>query len=123
MYGTITWQAGNTIIGEEVQNWNWSAQVDTVDVSYMETATSAHWKVFLPGSNGWTGSCETVIDSGDLANILSAQGATGAVQFITSGTNGWEGTAICTVAVDQDKDDAVRVTYDLQGTGALSNIS
>ena len=83
------------------------------------------WKEYLAGFRGWTASCETVWNATNLTTtaIIPLLGGTiTALQMeFVDGAGSLDGNAILTgMSVATDANDAIKITYNFQGTAALA---
>ena len=83
------------------------------------------WKEYLAGFRGWTASCETVWNATNLTTtaIIPLLGGTTTalkMEFVDAAGH-LAGDAILTgMSVNTDANDAVKITYNFQGTGAIA---
>lgn len=100
----------------------WTVEVSSEVIDVTDSASSNGNKEFIPsGWKEWHGTFEGFVETGDTGLTVGAAAAT-LVLTATSGTT-WQGSAIITrkgVALDVVGAEAVKVSYDFQGTGALT---
>lgn len=126
--GKVTFAGGAT---SSVLSWSIEATCDVADGSIMNNTAvlaSTHWKDYVAGYNSWTATVECDLDSGGLdpdltTDFIDDDGLAVVLhQSITGGsTRKYSGNGIVTgISPSTDKDDVAKVTYTVQGTGALS---
>ena len=107
----------------EISSWSVDATADVADVTNMNS--DGDWKEYLAGFRGWTASCETVWNATNLTTtaIIPLLGGTTTalkMEFVDAAGH-LAGDAILTgMSVNTDANDAVKITYNFQGTGAIA---
>ena len=129
--GKVQWDIGGTEAAlEHCTNWTCDITVDTAETTVMGDT----WKSRVPGYKDWTATAECFMDSTGM-DVPIAEGGTEAIGENTPATlELWmdktggageiiviHGSAICTDAsINQDANDAVKVTYTFEGQGTLT---
>ena len=126
-FAAITGQSGSAKIGTtavaEIDNWKLDISADMLDSTDF---ASAGWKEFIAGLKEWSGSFSGNWDMTDTAGQLAIQTAFLAGTPITlrldvDSTHYYSGSAhIKSLGVETPVGDKVTVSYDFQGTGALT---
>ncbi len=118
-----TIKVGTAVI-TEMENWKLDIGGNTLETTNFG---SAGWKQFIQGLKEWSGSCEGNWNvAGDTSGQKALQdallnGTTVSVEFNLNGTNKYTGTAYVTkISTDAPVGDKIKVSIDLQGTGALT---
>jgi len=117
--------SANTIA--EVQTWSVDIGTNVIDTTAM-LAGGVQWKTFIAGVSEWTVSMEM---SWDAVTDTNGQGALNAASLLgttisdltlyPNAANTYTGNAIITSAnINNDVQDRVSYTVELQGTGALA---
>ena len=125
--GKVTFAGGAT---SNVLSWSFEATCDFADSSVMNNATctsATHWKDHLAGYKDWTATvecdCEDTGFDPDLATDFIDQNGIACVfhhGVIDAGGQKFTGNGIITgISPSLDKDDVAKVTYTVQGSGAL----
>ena len=109
------------IVGFEtlkIKSWTVDATVDTAEVTVMADT----WKEYLAGVKDWTATVELVWDSTIDATDLALLGTTAACDFdLISGGADIGGIGFITgVSFNTSVADAITVTVNIQGSGALA---
>lgn len=114
-----------------VLSWSINATADVIESSVMDfsaVAAGTHWKEYLPGFLDWTAVIECDLDDGGLDPDLDtdfAQDTNGiaVVLYATTvavGGRKYTGNGMVTsISPSADKDGIIKVTYTVQGSGAL----
>lgn len=128
--GSAVFDGGTTA---NITNWTLNASADVVETSvmaYVNPATaSSHWKSHLATYNDWTASITCIVDDGGLDPNLDADFAQDADGLTLQLHETWTGKKyygngiITNVSATVDKEDVARITYDIQGSGALTYAS
>ncbi|MCL5045570.1 MAG: phage tail protein [Actinobacteria bacterium] len=109
----------------EIGNWSLDLEGETLETTSFD---SAGWKEFIAGLKGWSGSAEGnwKVDA-DATGQKALQdallnGTTVSLELRVNATpNKYSGSALVTkVGVEAGVDDKVSVSFDFQGTGALT---
>lgn len=107
----------------DINNWSLDLGLDTIDV----TALGDEWKKFISGLKEWSASAEGSFaiptDTNGQTALQNAflNGTEVALNLYVSGTNYYSGNAyISGLSVEDPVDDAVTVSFEFQGTGALT---
>ena len=128
--GKITFAGANVVAN--VLAWSINVTADVAESTVMDQTTPAattHWKEYLTGFLDWTATIECEADDGgfdpDLDTDFSQDGDGIAVVLeSTSSTVGgrkYSGNGIVTnITPSADKNDNVKVTYAVQGSGTLT---
>lgn len=118
--GNISW-GGAAVAG--MGEWNLDINVDTEEITNF---ASNGWKEYLATLKSWTGSCTGTYESADAAQdamitAITGTGAAAAVVFtVTSGVT-LSGQAILTATgLPVQVGGKVEISFDMQGTGALT---
>lgn len=108
----------------EVEGWKLDLQGDTIDTTSQD---SAGWKTFIQGLKEWSGSADTswavATDANGQKAIQDAllNGTTVSVEFNVNGVNKYTGnTLVKKINIDSTVKDKIKLSVDLQGTGALT---
>lgn len=111
----------NTV--SDIKNWSLDLGADTIDV----TALGDEWKRFIAGLKEWSASAEGSFaintDANGQAALQTAflNSSEVALRLYINATNYYSGNAyISSLSVEDPVDDAVNVSFEFQGTGALS---
>jgi len=111
----------NTV--SDIKNWSLDLGVDTIDV----TALGEDWKTFIAGlkerSASAEGSFAINTDTNGQAALQTAflNATEVSLRLYINNTNYYSGSAyISSLSVEDPVDDAVNVSFEFQGTGALS---
>lgn len=126
-FGAITGQAGNVKIGTtavaEIDNWKLNISAEMLESTDFD---SDGWKEFIAGLKEWSGSFSGNWDMTDTAGQLAMQGGLIAGTLITlrldvDGTHYYSGSAfIKSGGIETPVGGKVTVSFDFQGTGALT---
>jgi hypothetical protein len=124
--GATAGKGGKLVIGASdavnIASWNLSLNADMLE----DTALGDDDKTYLAGLNGWTASVECHFDKSDSTGQIAMQNAYLAGTSLTSkfyidDTNYYSGTVyISSMNIVDGVADLVSVTFELQGSGALS---
>lgn len=113
--------AANTV--SDIKNWSLDLGADTIDV----TALGDEWKTFIAGLKEWKASADgsfaiNTDTNGQAALQTAFLNATEvSLRLYINNTNYYSGNAyISSLSVEDPVDDAVNVSFEFQGTGALS---
>ncbi|MBZ4662769.1 MAG: hypothetical protein JG776_451 [Caloramator sp.] len=124
----ITGKSGLVKIGTntvtEIQNWKLDLEADLKETTNF---SSNGWKTQIAGIKSWSASAEGTWNVSSDTNGQKAlqdallNGTTVSLELNVNGTNKYTGTAyIKKISIDEQVDDAVKFSVDLEGTGALS---
>ncbi len=114
----IQWDSSDV---EQCQNWTLN-----IDGGLLEdTEFGDSWKSFVSGIKSWSGTAKGNFDSSDTNGHVALKtaaldGTSATVKLELSGSNYLSGTAFVTANWSVDVNGLVEVTYNFQGTGALS---
>lgn len=102
----------------KIRSWTVDATADVAEV----TAMNDSWKEYLAGVKDWTATVELLWDSTIDATDLGILGTEIACDFdMSSGGADFGGDGIVTgMSFSTPADDAITVTVNIQGTGALA---
>lgn len=126
--GKVTFAGGAV---SNVLSWSISATADVIDssiMSYVAVTSATHWKEYLTGFLDWTAIIECDLASGgldpDLATDFAADTNGIAVILYAStvavGGRKYTGNGMVTsISPSADKGGIIKVTYTVQGSGAL----
>lgn len=119
--------AGSVKIGAnavaEISNWKLDISADLPDTT---SFSSGGWKTFIAGLKEWSGSAEGNFDPTDTNGQLALQnallnGTSVTLNLSVDGTHKYSGTAyIKKVSPETPVDDKVKISFDFQGSGALT---
>jgi predicted secreted protein len=108
----------------EVTNWSIDIEADMLETTNFDTSG---WKTYIAGLKGWSGSFEAEWKvSTDTTGQKALQdallgGTTVSLVLDVNGTNNYAGSAfISTESVSTPVDDVITVSFDYQGTAALT---
>jgi predicted secreted protein len=108
----------------EIGNWQLDIDAEMLDKTNFQ---SNGWKEFIAGLKEWTGSFEGTWNvAGDATGQKALQdallgGTTVSLELFVNATNKYSGTAfISSQSVETPTDDMVSISFDYQGTAALS---
>ncbi|MHA1210307.1 MAG: phage major tail protein, TP901-1 family [Candidatus Freyarchaeota archaeon] len=113
-----------TIAGQK--NATLSLSSDTIDTTSKDTAESnGDWRTFLSGIKSWTLSCDGLYVDGDpaLDELQTKFEAGEAVSLTMSQSGAWTATGnaiITSLDYDASLEDAMTVSAEFQGTGAIT---
>lgn len=111
-----------TLGGSTINITSWSIEVTGEVIDITDSASTGGDKEFVAsGWTSWSGSLEGFVETGDTGETVGAAAAS-LILTATSGTT-WTGNAIITrkgVTLDVVGAEAVKVSYDFQGTGSLT---
>lgn len=124
----ITGKSGLVKIGTntvtEIQNWKLDLEIDLKDVTNF---ASNGWKTQISGIKSWSASVEGTWNVSSDTNGQKAlqdallNGTTVSLELNVNGTNKYTGTAyVKKISVDEQVDDVVKFSVDLEGTGAVT---
>lgn len=122
----IAGKSGKLSIGikavTDITNWSLELGSDTLEV----TALGDDWKKFIAGLKEWSASAEgsfaipTDADGQAALQTAFLNGTEVALKLYVNTTNYYSGNAfISSLSVEDPVDDAVSVSFEFQGTGAL----
>lgn len=126
--GKVTFAGGAV---SNVLSWTANATADVVEssvMSFVAVSAATHWKEYLTGFLDWTATIECDLDSDGLDPDLNTDFAldTNGIEVILyAGTNAlsarkYTGNGMVTsISPSADKDGVIKVTYSVQGSGAL----
>lgn len=124
---TLIGYAGKVVISAatvaELSNWKMDLSADMADVTAFSTTG---WKSNIPGLKEWSGSAEGNFDMSDTNGQLALQnallnGTSVALKLYVDATHYYSGTAyVKKIAPEAAVDDVVKVSFDFQGSGALT---
>ena len=107
----------------EINNWSLDIGTDTLEV----TALGDDWKEFIAGLKEWSASSEGTFnipsDNNGQRAVQDAflNGDTVSLRMYVNPTNYYSGNAyISSLNVEDPVDDAVTISFEFQGTGALA---
>lgn len=120
-------KSGKPMIGAsnvtEIKNWSLDLGVGTIDT----TALGDEWKNFIAGLKEWSASAEgswnVAVDAQGQKALQDAylSGATVSLKLYVDSAHYYSGEAfISSLSVEDPVDDTVNVSFEFQGTGALS---
>ncbi|MEA1961279.1 MAG: phage tail tube protein [Bacillota bacterium] len=123
----IAGKSGKLSLGDntvsDIKDWSLDLGADTIDV----TALGDEWKNYIAGLKEWSASAEGSFaihtDTNGQAALQTAflNGSEVALKLYLNATNYYSGSAyISSLSVEDPVDDAVNVSFEFQGTGALS---
>lgn len=132
--GSVQWINSTAI--DKVTSWSLTTVADTAEYTSMDDA-AAGYKVYLPGFLDWTATVECVISNDGLYPDLDNTGiqdTDGAALILNGGqdvnpsavgsTQQYSGNAICTgITTTLDLNDVIKVTYNFEGSGTLTEAS
>lgn len=108
--GSITF----TNLTAGVKNWSLSYNADALETTDFSDSGN---RTYIAGLKGWTATVEANWDSSNSAE----PGDSASLTLDVDGTHNYSGTAILTgMSISQAVDGVVTVTYEFQGTGALT---
>ncbi len=112
-----------TSVVSEINNWSLDIGTDTLEV----TALGDDWKEFIAGLKEWSASSEGTFNiPADNTGQKAVQdaflnGDMVTVKLYVNATNYYSGSAyISSLNVEDPVDDAVTISFEFQGTGALT---
>ena len=112
-----------TSVVSEINNWSLDIGTDTLEV----TALGDDWKEFIAGLKEWSASSEGTFNiPADNTGQKAVQdaflnGDMVTVKLYVNATNYYSGSAyISSLNVEDPVDDAVTISFEFQGTGALA---
>lgn len=126
--GKVTFAGGTTA---NVLAWSVDVTCDIAESTVMNqalVAATTHWKEYLPGFLDWTAIVECDLDSGGLNPDLDTDfaqdpdGIAVVLESTTAATGGRKYTGngiVVSISPSADKDGIIKVTYTVQGSGAL----
>lgn len=124
---TLIGYAGKVMVASataaELSNWKMDLSADMADVTVFSTTG---WKSSLAGLKEWSGSAEGNFDMSDTTGQLALQnallnGTSVALKLYVDSTHYYAGTAyVKKVAPEAAVDDVVKISFDFQGSGALT---
>ncbi|MCR4436641.1 MAG: phage tail tube protein [Clostridiales bacterium] len=120
-------KSGKLMVGTnnvtEIKNWSLDLGLDTIDT----TALGDEWKNFIAGLKEWSASAEgswnVAMDAQGQKALQDAylSGATVSLKLYVDAAHYYSGEAfISSLSVEDPVDDTVNVSFEFQGTGALS---
>lgn len=124
----IAGRKGKVEIGEnklisEIKNWSLDIGSETIETSCF----GVEWKQFIAGIMEWSASAEGMFnvqnDTDGQAALQTAflNGETVTLKLYVNSTVYYTGTAIITsLSIEDDVTDAVTISFEFQGTGALA---
>ena len=103
----------------KITNWNVEEVTEVIDTT--DSGDSSNKTFIGNGWNSWSGSFEGFVETSDTGETVGAAAA----ELILTAASGitWTGNAIITrkaTSLDVVGAEAVKVSYDFQGTGALT---
>lgn len=106
-----------------ISNWSLDLGLDTLDI----TALGDEWKKFIAGLKEWSASAEgsysihTDTDGQTALQNAYLNGTEVELRLFVNATNYYSGNAfISSLSVEDPVDDKVSVSFEFQGTGALT---
>ena len=126
--GNISFAGGDVA---QVTAWSAAVTCDVAESTIMDdsaVAATTHWKEYKAGFLDWTATIESDFNSTGLDPDLStdfavdADGIAVILESTTAATGGrkYTGNGMVTgISVTADKNDIIKVTYTVQGSGAL----
>lgn len=102
----------------KITNWSLTKSIATKDVS--DSGSTSGKDFIVDGLYEWSGSFEAFIEGGTAQPAL---GSSATLELIADSNVKWSGSAILTSEGDNlqvVEGDALKATYDFQGTGALT---
>ena len=126
--GAVTFAAGAT---SNITSWSIDAACSVADGSAMANVAvdaDTHWKDYVAGYKSWTASVECLADDGGIdpelaVDFIDVDGIACVFKMGVTGDGGrkYSGTGIITgISISTDKDDVIKVTYSIQGSGELA---
>jgi predicted secreted protein len=120
-------KSGKLMVGTnnvtEIKNWSLDLGLDTIET----TALGDEWKNFIAGLKEWSASAEgswnVAADAQGQKALQDAylSGATVSLKLYVDAAHYYSGEAfISSLSVEDPVDDTVNVSFEFQGTGALS---
>lgn len=120
-------KSGKLMVGTnnvtEIKNWSLDLGLDTIET----TALGDEWKNFIAGLKEWSASAEgswnVAVDAQGQKALQDAylSGATVSLKLYVDAAHYYSGEAfISSLSVEDPVDDTVNVSFEFQGTGALS---
>jgi predicted secreted protein len=123
----VSGKGGGVYVGvnkvAEITNWTLDIEADMLESTNFD---SNGWREYIAGLKGWTGSFEGQWKMSDINGQKALQdallgGTTVSIKLDVNGTNNYTGSAfISTQGIETPVDDIVSVSFDFQGTAALT---
>lgn len=125
--GQVTFAGGAV---SNVLSWSIDATADVAEsavMNYAAVTAATHWKEYLAGFLDWTATVECDLDDGGLDPDLATDfwDENGVEVILYQGTNAmgarkYTGNGVITgISPSVDLNDIIKVTYTVQGSGAL----